>query len=179
MKTNLVSFKEIFNFKKITIIGCPGSGKSTLSVQLSKILNLEVIHLDKIYWKPYWVNISKEEFDEKHNEILNKESFILDGNYNRTLETRLSKCDFVIYLDYDSQVCIDSYIQRVKDGSIKDFITENCVESLDEDFFEYISSYNDKNKENNYKRIYASNIKYLILENRKEKDDFLNLLKGE
>lgn len=177
MKTNLNSFKEIYNFKKISIIGCPGSGKSTLSVQLAKILNLEAIHLDKIYWKPYWVNISKEEFDEKHDEILKKESFILDGNYNRTISKRLEKCDLVIYLDYDSQVCIDSYIQRVKDGSIKDFITENCVETLDEDFNNYISSYNDKNRDNNYKKIYDSNIKYIILNNRDEKDEFINSIR--
>ena len=178
MKTNLNSFKEIYNFKKISIIGCPGSGKSTLSVQLAKILNLEAIHLDKIYWKPYWVNISKEEFDEKHDEILKKESFILDGNYNRTISKRLEKCDLVIYLDYDSQVCIDSYIQRVKDGSIKDFITENCVETLDEDFNNYISSYNEKNRENNYKKIYDSNIKYIILNNRDEKDEFINSIRS-
>lgn len=177
MKTNLNSFKEIYNFKKISIIGCPGSGKSTLSVQLAKILNLEAIHLDKIYWKPYWVNILKEEFDEKHDEILKKESFILDGNYNRTISKRLEKCDLVIYLDYDSQVCIDSYIQRVKDGSIKDFITENCVETLDEDFNNYISSYNEKNRENNYKKIYDSNIKYIILNNRDEKDEFINSIR--
>ena len=177
MKTNLNSFKEIYNFKKISIIGCPGSGKSTLSVQLAKILNLEAIHLDKIYWKPYWVNISKEEFDEKHDEILKKESFILDGNYNRTISKRLEKCDLVIYLDYDSQVCIDSYIQRVKDGSIKDFITENCVETLDEDFNNYISSYNEKNRENNFKKIYDSNIKYIILNNRDEKDEFINSIR--
>lgn len=177
MKTNLNSFKEIYNFKKISIIGCPGSGKSTLSVQLAKILNLEAIHLDKIYWKPYWVNISKEEFDEKHDEILKKESFILDGNYNRTISKRLEKCDLVIYLDYDSQVCVDSYIQRVKDGSIKDFITENCVETIDEDFNNYISSYNDKNRDNNYKKIYDSNIKYIILNNRDEKDEFINSIR--
>lgn len=177
MKTNLNSFIEIYNFKKISIIGCPGSGKSTLSVQLAKILNLEAIHLDKIYWKPYWVNISKEEFDEKHDEILKKESFILDGNYNRTISKRLEKCDLVIYLDYDSQVCIDSYIQRVKDGSIKDFITENCVETLDEDFNNYISSYNEKNRENNYKKIYDSKIKYIILSNRDEKDEFINSIR--
>ena len=177
MKTNLNSFKEIYNFKKISIIGCPGSGKSTLSVQLAKILNLEAIHLDKVYWKPYWVNISKEEFDEKHDEILKKESFILDGNYNRTISKRLEKCDLVIYLDYDSQVCIDSYIQRVKDGSIKDFITENCVETLDEDFNNYISSYNEKNRDNNYKKIYDSNIKYIILNNRDEKDEFINSIR--
>lgn len=177
MKTNLNNFKEIYNFKKISIIGCPGSGKSTLSVQLAKILNLEAIHLDKVYWKPYWVNISKEEFDEKHDEILKKESFILDGNYNRTISKRLEKCDLVIYLDYDSQVCIDSYKQRVKDGSIKDFITENCVETLDEDFNNYISSYNDKNRDNNYKKIYDSNIKYIILNNRDEKDEFINSIR--
>ena len=65
----------------------------------------------------------------------------------------------------------------LKDGSIKDFITENCVETLDEDFNNYISSYNEKNRENNYKKIYDSNIKYIILNNRDEKDEFINSIR--
>ena len=89
MITNLNDIKNIYNYKKIILIGCPGSGKSTLSKQLSDILNIEVIHLDKIYWKPFWVNITKEEFDEKLDEILKLNSFIIDGNYHRTIKQRL------------------------------------------------------------------------------------------
>lgn len=177
MITNLNDIKNIYNYNKIIIIGCPGSGKSTLSKQLSDILNIEVIHLDKIYWKPFWVNITKEEFDEKLDEILKLNSFIIDGNYHRTIKQRLEKSDLVIYLDYPSEICIQSYITRVKEKSIKEFITENCIEEIDEEFLQYISSYNEKYKKSNYQKIYESNKKYIILNNREEKEMFINLIK--
>ena len=177
MFTNLTDIRELNNYKKIMIIGCPGSGKSTLSKQLGEILNLEVIHLDKIYWKPFWVNLTKEEFDKKLEEILKLDSFIIDGNYHRTIKKRLEKSDLIIYLDYPTEICIQSYITRVKEKSIKEFITENCVEEIDEEFLQYISSYNEKYKESNYQKIYESNKKYVILNNREEKENLISLIK--
>ena len=50
--------------KKIMIIGCCGSGKTTLAKKLSNKLNLPLIHLDKLNWRDNWENISKEEFDD-------------------------------------------------------------------------------------------------------------------
>ena len=61
---------KVLTSSKMCIFGCPGSGKSTLSKHLSSILNLNVYHLDNIYWKPNWVNISREEFDLKLSELL-------------------------------------------------------------------------------------------------------------
>jgi len=36
--------------KRITIIGIPGSGKSTFANKFGKKLNRKIIHLDKEYW---------------------------------------------------------------------------------------------------------------------------------
>lgn len=74
---------------RILIIGCGGSGKSTLAKQLSERLNIPVIHLDRLYWKAGWKTISDEKFDELLLEELLKDSWIIDGNYNRTLQWRL------------------------------------------------------------------------------------------
>ena len=35
--------------KKIMVIGCPGSGKSTFSKKLHRIINVSLFHLDMMY----------------------------------------------------------------------------------------------------------------------------------
>jgi adenylate kinase family enzyme len=49
--------------QRIMIIGSSGSGKSTLGRLLQEKTNLPLIHLDKHYWKPNWVEPSKEEWE--------------------------------------------------------------------------------------------------------------------
>ena len=39
--------------KRILVIGCPGAGKSTLSLELAELSGLPLIHLDKEYWKKH------------------------------------------------------------------------------------------------------------------------------
>lgn len=98
---------------KIIVIGCSGSGKSTFSISLQKKTNLPIFHLDNIWWKEDRTHIQREEFDEKLNAICKKDKWIIDGNYSRTLEVRFSSCDTVIFLDYDTELCLDGITKRV------------------------------------------------------------------
>ena len=91
--------------QKILVIGCAGSGKSTLSRELRDITGLPWFHLDNIWWRPDRSHISREEFDRKLDEILLTDRWILDGDYSRTYETRFQACDTVIFLDYPLQRC--------------------------------------------------------------------------
>ena len=47
--------------KQIIIIGCPGSGKTYFAKQLSEILQIELFHMDNIYWKKDKTHISRGE----------------------------------------------------------------------------------------------------------------------
>lgn len=72
--------------KKVIIIGCSGAGKSTFARKLRDITNLPLFYLDMIWHKPDKTHISREAFDEKLQEIIQQEEWIMDGNYGRTLE---------------------------------------------------------------------------------------------
>lgn len=179
MKTNLEkSFLE-YHVKRILIIGCPGAGKSTLSKELGQLLNIEVLHLDKIYWDPNWVVVDKHVFERKLDLELEKDMWIIDGNYNKTMEKRMARCDLIIYLDYDTQTCLQSYYERVSSGAVKEFITEGCIEEIDNEFIEFIKNYNKEFKEINYQRILSSKKNYIIFENRDEKNLWIDKLMEE
>ena len=98
---------------RILVLGCPGSGKSTLSRKIQAQTGLPLIHLDNLFWKPDRTHISGEEFDRKLEAALAGESWIIDGNYSRTYEMRIRACDTVIVLDYDEDVCMRGITERI------------------------------------------------------------------
>lgn len=85
---------------KINVVGTSGSGKSTVSKRLSKILNVPYIEMDKIFWGPNWYWPSDDEFFGKLKNSLQTERWVLDGNYTRTIPIKWESVDTVIWLDY-------------------------------------------------------------------------------
>ena len=86
--------------KKVIIIGCPGSGKSTFARALNTITGLPLFHLDNMKWNADKTVVSKSTFMERLNNAIEKERWIIDGNYGSTMELRLQACDTVFFLDY-------------------------------------------------------------------------------
>ena len=99
--------------KRILVLGCFGSGKSTFSRKLHAITGLPLVHLDNIWWKPDSSHISRDEFDRKLEEILHEEAWILDGDYSRTYEVRIRAWDTLIFLDYPLAECMKGISERV------------------------------------------------------------------
>ena len=136
--------------ERILIIGCGGAGKSTLAQQLGKKLNLPVVHLDKLFWKPGWVESSQEEMDEKIRQELEKPKWIMDGNFNRTIPERMKYCDTVIYLDFSRTACWLGVLKRILTtyGKVRPDMGEGCPERFDLDFLKWVWNFNKKNREN-------------------------------
>lgn len=98
--------------KRIIVIGCPGSGKSYLSKRIHEATGIPLFHLDNIWWKDDSNHISRDEFDEILTAVMNTESWIIDGDYSRTMERRMNECDTVIFLDYSLAQCLSGIRER-------------------------------------------------------------------
>lgn len=118
--------------KKIAIIGCAGSGKTTLAFQLHKKLNLPLYHLDQYYWKPQWQRSEFEEFSKVHAELCDQEAWIMEGSYYRLLYQRACHADAIIFLDMPRYVCMWHVIKRavINWGTIIPGSPQQCKQEL-------------------------------------------------
>lgn len=165
--------------ERIIIIGCPGSGKTTLARELGEKLDLTVVHLDRLWWTGNWQNVSVEDFDERLNNALGLDRWIIDGNYSRTMDARLAKCDTIIWLDYSRWACLWGMLHRVlrNYGKNRPDMPEGCPERFDWDFVKFIWNFNKNNRVQNATRIAKSrHARAIILKNRKQKRAFLESL---
>jgi adenylate kinase family enzyme len=118
--------------QRVAIIGIAGSGKSTLAVQLGLLLDLPVIHLDHVHWKPGWVQSSPEEQAAAQRELVRGEHWIIEGNYESTVPIRLERADTVIYLDVPRTIALWRATRRgFRDrGRLRPDLGEGCPEQL-------------------------------------------------
>ena len=99
--------------RKVIVIGCPGSGKTTFAEKLNKCTGLPLYYLDAVWHKPDKTHITKGEFDKRISEIFVTDEWIIDGNYKRTIEMRLKECDTVFLFDLPTDVCLQGAAERV------------------------------------------------------------------
>ena len=166
--------------ERVLIIGCGGSGKSTLARTLGEKTGLPVVHLDKIWWAPgNWQHISREEFDALLWEEMQKPQWILDGNFNRTIEVRLKQCDTVIYLDFSRFACLKNWLGRVIKnwGRTRPDMGPGCSEWFDPEMAGWIWNFNKKNRARYYELLAeVEKVDIIILKNRRQVERFLQNL---
>ncbi|SHK32357.1 Adenylate kinase [Hathewaya proteolytica DSM 3090] len=127
--------------KKIIVIGSPGSGKSYFSKKLAKLLNIPVYHMDNIYWREDKTHISREELVHSIDDIMNKEQWIIDGNYFSTMEQRLKGAETIVYLDFDTEQCVEGIKSRIR---IKRDDMPWIEEEVDEEFLDFVTGFREK-----------------------------------
>ena len=104
---------RIVDMKRIIVIGSPGTGKSTFARKLKEKTGLPLYYLDLLFHRPDKTTATREEFDRSLQAILQTETWILDGNYQRTLPLRFEACTDVFFLDFPLDACLDGAASRV------------------------------------------------------------------
>lgn len=100
------------NYNKIAIVGPRGSGKTTISDQLSRELSLPVFHMDEIVWDENWNEYPKDEYISKHSDLISKSEWLIEGYINNMMLDRLEKADLVVYLNYSRLICSIRLLRR-------------------------------------------------------------------
>ena len=163
--------------KKIIVIGCPGSGKGTFSRQLHLILGIPLFHVDLLNWNADKTTVTKELFHKRLNDVLKKESWIIDGNYGSTMAKRLQHCDTVYFLDYPTEICLAGMYERR--GKIRtDMPWIESTDDVDADFISFIKEYNSVNRPKVLELLSLYVTKAIhIFHNRDEATEYISKLK--
>ena len=129
--------------KRVLVLGSSGSGKSTVSRRLGEALGVEVIHLDSHFWLPNWVSVPEEIWPETVAGLLQREAWVIDGNYTSTLPLRLAAADSVVFLDVPRRVCLWRCLKRLVQnwGQNREELAPGCYEKMDWAFFKWIWDY--------------------------------------
>ena len=169
--------------KKILVLGCPGSGKSTLSRRLGPLLDIPVVHMDKLFWTPGWVSILRDALIRKLEAELRKDSWVIDGNFSATLPMRLEAADTAIYLDHSSLSCVLRVLRRVLTslGRVRPDMGEGCPERFDLAFLRFVWSFRKTHRADMLRALdafKANGGKVILLKNDRETEAFLKSLQA-
>ena len=164
--------------ERILVIGCPGSGKTRLAKLLGDKLDIPVVHLDRLWWTGEWENVTREEFDERLEEVLEGEKWIIDGNFSRTFPRRLQFADTVIWLDLPVLVCLWGATKRVfqNHGKSRPDMGGNCPEHFDKrkiELYKAIIEFNRRNKKHYEELLKNTAAKVYRLRSRRQVKRFL------
>jgi len=168
--------------KRILIIGNAGSGKTTFAVKLAEKTGLPLVHLDKIYWTGNWEHLTRCEFDNILQSELDKQSWIIDGNFNRTLPHRLKYCDTVFYFDIPTVTCLWGITKRIltSHGKTRADMGGNCPEYFDRQkvaLYRNVMSFKKEHSEKYDNMLKAANgIKVIKFRSRHQAEMFLKTI---
>ena len=132
--------RTINQARRIAILGCCGAGKSTLALELGERLGLPVYHLDVLYWRPGWQDHDPDQWPATVARVVERDEWIIDGNYSATMDMRLARAEAVIFLDFPRRVCIWRAIRRwlQQRGRSRPDMAPGCPEKMDLEFLRWI-----------------------------------------
>lgn len=160
---------------KAIVIGCPGSGKSTFAKKLSKYTKTPLCYLDRLNWNGDKTAVAREIFDERLSAVLQKDEWIIDGNYMRTMETRMTKADVIFLFDLPTDICIDGVCERI--GKTHEDLPWIETET-DNDFINFIKNFRTESLPKIYELTEKfSNIKTVVFKSRQDTEKYLQAIK--
>jgi len=85
--------------QRVSIVGCSGSGKSTVGRRMAESLGTGYLELDSIFHQPGWTELATEEFRRRVAEVVAGDAWVIDGNYTAVRDLVWQRADTVVWLD--------------------------------------------------------------------------------
>lgn len=104
--------------QRVVVLGRGGAGKSTLARTLGSLTGLPVQELDKHFWQPGLLPLSREAWRQTQVNLICQQAWVMDGDLgpDDVLEPRLTAADTVIVMDYSLPVCVWRAARRSRES---------------------------------------------------------------
>jgi len=163
--------------QRVLVIGCGGAGKSTLSRKLAPALGLPLVGLDRAYWRPGWIEPSKEEWRAIVEKLVAGPAWLMDGNFSATFDLRMPRADTVIWLDFPRRTCLRRVLTRIIKGygRTRADLPDGCPEQFDAEFLRFVWNFPTRSRPNIVDGLarYGAHLRVLRLANDREVSAFL------
>ena len=129
--------------QRVLVIGSPGAGKSTFARALAAKTGLPLVHLDREYHLPGWVEPPEADWRARVDQMVAADRWIIDGNYGGSMNVRLARADTAILLDYPTWLCLWRAARRIATlhGTVRPDAPKGCPERWDWAFLAYIAAF--------------------------------------
>ena len=85
---------------RVSVVGCPGSGKTTFAAALAERMVTSHLELDSILHQPNWQRLPDDELRAAVSQVITDERWVIDGNYSKVVKPLVwEAADTVIWLD--------------------------------------------------------------------------------
>jgi adenylate kinase family enzyme len=131
--------------RRVLVMGCAGSGKTTFARKLADKLGLPFVSIDRIFWQPGWREPAREDFAARMTLEAAKPAWVMDGNYtsHAAAELRRVRADTIIWFDLPRRVCVLGIIRRsvMSYGRVRSEMAPGCPEKFDLAFYRFVWTY--------------------------------------
>jgi adenylate kinase family enzyme len=99
---------------RISVVGCAGSGKTTLAMAIAEALRLPRLELDSLYHQRDWVALAADEFRARVSAYCQQPRWVVDGNYSSQgiLDIVWRRADTVVWIDPPKHVVLRQVLWR-------------------------------------------------------------------
>ena len=99
---------------RVSIIGAPGTGKTTFAARVAQIVEAPHVELDALWWGPKWSAVDLEDFQTLVAEVVESESWVIDGFYLDEAARPLiwPRADVIVWLDLPRRTAIARCLRR-------------------------------------------------------------------
>ena len=166
--------------KRILIIGIPGAGKTFFSRKLAKKTGLSLVHLDYYYHQTksnYYNN--KLAWKAKVKELIAKDEWIIEGNYQSTYDIRFARADCIILLDIPKTKAVYRVLKRHVAGRSRrrEEMPLEWKEKIGRDFIKHIWNFDKKEVTKVYSELKNhKNKELIVLNTTQQTEEFLEML---
>lgn len=163
--------------RRVMVVGSPGAEKGALARAIAERLRLPLIELESVYWRPGWTRPDAQTWRRQVAELAAREEWVMEGTFPSTLDLRVARADWFVYVDAPMLVCLSRKFKEMmrRDAGKRPEVAPGCPRRFDARLLKFIWTF-PTSTAHQISAIIARerrNRTIFILRSKREQDEFL------